>query len=121
MEPLTEVQRQTLEYLQSAPPGKMPSYRDIQRHFGLRSVAPVQSRLEYLRKKGYITWEAGRPHTLRCSRPDHQWVAVPESKLPLVEALLTQPDSVVATVEQVLADARRRQRAAENYSGVALL
>lgn len=42
-----------------------PSLREMMRGMGLRSPAPVQSRLEHLRQKGYVDWSHGRARTIR--------------------------------------------------------
>lgn len=45
--------------------GHAPSIRQMMEAMGLRSPAPVQSRLRYLQKKGWIQWQPGRARTLR--------------------------------------------------------
>ena len=67
MEPLTKVQQELYDWLvdyiqvhQHA-----PSIRQMMQAMKLRSPAPVQSRLDHLRKKGYIAWEPGQARTLR--------------------------------------------------------
>jgi repressor LexA len=42
-----------------------PSIRQMMKAMGLRSPAPVQSRLKHLQKKGYIDWTEGRARTIR--------------------------------------------------------
>lgn len=42
-----------------------PSIRQMMIAMNLRSPAPVQSRLERLRNKGYITWTEGKARTIR--------------------------------------------------------
>jgi repressor LexA len=42
-----------------------PSIRQMMRAMGLKSPAPVQSRLDHLRKKSYIAWEEGQARTIR--------------------------------------------------------
>ena len=46
-----------------------PSIRQMMQAMGLKSPAPVQSRLEHLRNKGYIDWEAGQARTIRIVHP----------------------------------------------------
>ena len=41
-----------------------PSIRQMMEAMGLRSPAPIQSRLRYLQKKGWIQWQPGRARTL---------------------------------------------------------
>ncbi len=67
MEPLTEAQQELYDWLvdyihqhQHA-----PSIRQMMRAMNLRSPAPVQSRLEHLRSKGYIDWTDGQARTIR--------------------------------------------------------
>ena len=67
MEPLTPAQKELYECLikyidenQHA-----PSIRQMMKAMNLRSPAPVQSRLERLRNKGYIDWIEGKARTLR--------------------------------------------------------
>lgn len=45
--------------------GHAPSIRQMMEAMGLRSPAPVQSRLRYLQKKGWIQWQPGRARTLQ--------------------------------------------------------
>lgn len=45
--------------------GYAPSVRQMMQAMGLKSPAPVQSRLKYLKQKGYIDWEEGKARTLR--------------------------------------------------------
>lgn len=71
MEPLTEAQRQLYDWLvdyirQNQYP---PSIRQMMRAMNLRSPAPVQSRLEHLRKKGYIAWTEGKARTIQVLQP----------------------------------------------------
>ncbi|PJF37622.1 MAG: repressor LexA, partial [Phototrophicales bacterium] len=42
-----------------------PSIRQMMRAMKLKSPAPIQSRLERLRNKGYIDWTEGKARTLR--------------------------------------------------------
>jgi len=67
MEPLTKVQKELydwlVEYIETA--HHAPSIRQMMRAMNLRSSAPVQSRLEYLRKKGYLEWTEGQARSIR--------------------------------------------------------
>ncbi len=67
MESLTVAQRELYEWLVDyiRTYEHSPSIRQMMRAMGLRSPAPVQSRLERLRKKGYIDWTEGMARTLR--------------------------------------------------------
>ena len=42
-----------------------PSIRQMMEAMGLRSPAPIQSRLKHLQEKGYISWEEGKARTLK--------------------------------------------------------
>ncbi len=41
-----------------------PSIRQMMNAMGLKSPAPVQSRLKHLQEKGYISWQEGKARTL---------------------------------------------------------
>ena len=67
MENLTPAQKELydwlVEYIKSTK--YAPSIRQMMTAMNLRSPAPVQSRLERLRNKGYIDWTDGKARTLR--------------------------------------------------------
>ncbi len=42
-----------------------PSIRQMMDAMGLKSPAPIQSRLKHLQEKGYISWQEGRARTLQ--------------------------------------------------------
>lgn len=67
MEPLTKPQQQLFawiaNYIQQFQ--HPPSIRQMMQAMNLKSPAPVQSRLEHLRTKGYINWTQGQARTLR--------------------------------------------------------
>jgi repressor LexA len=46
-----------------------PSIRQMMQAMQLKSPAPVQSRLEHLRAKGYIEWTEGKARTIRILQP----------------------------------------------------
>lgn len=71
MDTLTEVQQQLYDWLIDYIKQNQhsPSIRQMMRAMGLRSPAPIQSRLEHLRSKGYIDWTEGRARTIRVLRP----------------------------------------------------
>lgn len=71
MEPLTQAQQELYDWLceyirvsQHA-----PSIRQMMKAMNLRSPAPIQSRLERLRSKGYIDWTEGKARTIRILHP----------------------------------------------------
>ncbi|MBD1998702.1 repressor LexA [Leptolyngbya sp. FACHB-541] len=67
MERLTEVQQQLYDWLASyiKEYQHSPSIRQMMKAMGLKSPAPIQSRLEHLRTKGYIDWTEGKARTIR--------------------------------------------------------
>ena len=42
-----------------------PSIRQMMSGMGLKSPAPIQSRLKHLQEKGYISWQEGKARTLQ--------------------------------------------------------
>ena len=42
-----------------------PSIRQMMEAMGLKSPAPIQSRLKHLQDKGYISWQEGKARTLK--------------------------------------------------------
>jgi repressor LexA len=71
MESLTEAQQQLYdwlaEYIQQHQ--HSPSIRQMMQAMQLKSPAPIQSRLEHLRTKGYIEWTEGKARTIRILQP----------------------------------------------------
>jgi repressor LexA len=71
MERLTEVQQQLydwlIDYIRQYQ--HSPSIRQMMKAMGLKSPAPIQSRLEHMRAKGYIDWTEGRARTIRITQP----------------------------------------------------
>ena len=67
MESLTPAQKELydwlVEYIKATQ--HAPSIRQMMKAMNLRSPAPVQSRLERLRNKGYIDWIDGKARTIR--------------------------------------------------------
>ncbi|MBD2577053.1 repressor LexA [Oscillatoria sp. FACHB-1406] len=71
METLTAPQQELydwlVEYIHSQQ--HPPSIRQMMKAMNLKSPAPIQSRLERLRNKGYIDWTAGKARTIRILHP----------------------------------------------------
>jgi len=67
MEPLTTAQKELYDYLVDYINENQysPSIRQMMTAMKLRSPAPIQSRLERLRNKGYIDWNEGKARTIR--------------------------------------------------------
>ena len=82
MENLTPAQKELydwlVEYIQTTQ--HAPSIRQMMVAMNLRSPAPIQSRLERLRSKGYIDWTNGKARTMRIL---HQ----PDKGLPILGAI----------------------------------
>lgn len=78
MEPLTEVQQQLYSWLAEyiREHQHSPSIRQMMQAMKLKSPAPVQSRLEHLRAKGYIEWTEGKARTIRIMQSGRQGVPV---------------------------------------------
>lgn len=67
MEPLTQAQQELYDWLVTyiRENRHSPSIRQMMREMKLKSPAPVQSRLEHLRRKGYIDWKEGQARTIQ--------------------------------------------------------
>ena len=65
--PLTEAQQQLYDWLADyiSSHRHSPSIRQMMEAMGLRSPAPIQSRLKHLQQKGWITWQGGQARTLQ--------------------------------------------------------
>lgn len=70
MEILTESQQELFDWLVEyiRQNQHSPSIRQMMLAMNLKSPAPVQSRLEHLRAKGYIDWNEGKARTIRILR-----------------------------------------------------
>ena len=64
---LTSAQRELYDWLASyiSAQRHSPSIRQMMEAMGLRSPAPIQSRLRHLQQKGWITWQEGQARTLQ--------------------------------------------------------
>lgn len=78
MERLTPAQQELydwlVEYIDTAQ--YAPSIRQMMRGMNLKSPAPIQSRLERLRSKGYIDWTEGKARTIRILHRKPQGIPV---------------------------------------------
>ncbi|TVQ45355.1 MAG: repressor LexA [Gloeocapsa sp. DLM2.Bin57] len=83
MEKLTKVQEELysylLEYINETQ--HAPSIRQMMQAMNLKSPAPIQSRLERLRSKGYIDWIDGQARTIRILQQSNQ------KQLPILGAI----------------------------------
>ena len=66
-EDLTPAQRELYDWLADYIRSRRhsPSIRQMMEAMGLRSPAPIQSRLRHLQQKGWITWQEGQARTLQ--------------------------------------------------------
>ena len=71
METLTAAQQELYDWLADyiQQHQHSPSIRQMMEAMNLKSPAPVQSRLEHLRAKGYIEWTEGKARTIRVLQP----------------------------------------------------
>ncbi|QVL53682.1 MAG: transcriptional repressor LexA [Cyanobium sp. M30B3] len=66
-QPLTPAQQELYDWLESyiGEHRHSPSIRQMMEAMGLRSPAPIQSRLRHLQQKGWLTWKEGQARTLQ--------------------------------------------------------
>jgi repressor LexA len=64
---LTSAQKELFDWLEGyiRSHRHSPSIRQMMEAMGLRSPAPIQSRLRHLQQKGWITWQEGQARTLQ--------------------------------------------------------
>ena len=64
---LTDAQNELYEWLKDYMKNfqHSPSIRQMMQAMGLKSPAPIQSRLKHLQEKGYISWQEGKARTLQ--------------------------------------------------------
>ncbi len=64
---LSAAQNELLEWIKSYMKDfqHSPSIRQMMQAMGLKSPAPIQSRLKHLQEKGYISWQEGKARTLQ--------------------------------------------------------
>ena len=64
---LTEAQNELFEWIKSYMHDNRhsPSIRQMMQAMGLKSPAPIQSRLKHLQEKGYISWQEGKARTMQ--------------------------------------------------------
>ena len=75
---LTPAQMELYEWLENyiANHRHSPSIRQMMAAMGLKSPAPIQSRLRHLQQKGWITWQEGQARTLQLLGNQPQGVPV---------------------------------------------
>ena len=66
-ENLTEAQNELYEWIKDYMKDfqHSPSIRQMMQAMGLKSPAPIQSRLKHLQEKGFISWQEGKARTLQ--------------------------------------------------------
>ena len=67
---LTDAQNELFEWIKKYVKdfNHSPSIRQMMKAMGLKSPAPIQSRLKHLQDKGYISWQEGRARTLQLAK-----------------------------------------------------
>ena len=78
MDTLTEAQQELYDWLVGyiRENQHSPSIRQMMKAMDLKSPAPVQSRLEHLRTKGYIDWNEGKARTIRLTQASSPGVPI---------------------------------------------
>jgi repressor LexA len=78
MERLTEAQKELYDWLADFIHKNQhsPSIRQMMYAMNLKSPAPIQSRLEHLRTKGYIEWSEGKARTIRVLKQPKRGVPI---------------------------------------------
>jgi repressor LexA len=96
MESLTDAQRQLYDWLADYihQHQHSPSIRQMMAAMNLKSPAPVQSRLEHLRNKGYIAWSEGQARTIRLLQSTPKGVPI-LGAIAATSLVETYPDSEV--------------------------
>ena len=79
LEALTTAQQELYDWLADfiAEHRHSPSIRQMMEAMGLRSPAPIQSRLRHLQQKGWITWKEGQARTLQLLGEAAQATGIP--------------------------------------------
>ena len=79
LEALTAAQQELYDWLAEfiADNRHSPSIRQMMQGMGLRSPAPIQSRLRHLQQKGWITWKEGQARTLQLLGDAAQATGIP--------------------------------------------
>ena len=79
LQPLTPAQQELYDWLADyiASQRHSPSIRQMMQAMGLRSPAPIQSRLRHLQQKGWITWNEGQARTLQLLGPTTAAAGIP--------------------------------------------
>ena len=64
---LTDAQNELFEWIKNYIKDfqHSPSIRQMMKAMGLKSPAPIQSRLKHLQEKGYISWQEGKARTMQ--------------------------------------------------------
>ncbi len=73
MENLTPAQKELYDWLVEyiSVNQYSPSIREMMNAMNLRSPAPIQSRLQRIKAKGYIDWTQGQARTMKIVKQDH--------------------------------------------------
>ncbi len=97
-EHLTPVQKQLYDWLvQYIDTNKhSPSIREMMKAMNLRSPAPIQSRLERMRSKGYLEWTEGQARTLKILKNKNQGLSITGKVITggIIEGLSNEPEKI---------------------------
>ena len=102
---LPTAQQELYDLLLSMPPDAGPTLRELGEALNV-SFSAIQARLDGLKSKGLVQSTPGAARSLRVIRPGQVWVAVPESRLPLVQAIVEPTPAAIAAVERWVEGAR---------------
>lgn len=104
MEPLTKVQKELYDwlvaYIQRHNYG--PSTREMLEAMGLSANAAIQSRLEYLKAKGYIDWEKGMARTIRLLVSPIQPVWISNEAAAIADSLIEPGEGRTEVVQRAI-------------------
>ena len=75
---LTDAQNELLQWIKNYIDDfqHSPSIRQMMNAMGLKSPAPIQSRLKHLQDKGFISWQEGKARTLNLINNIHEGIPV---------------------------------------------
>ena len=90
MEPLTERQREVLEFIEQfrKTHGRYPTFKQITVSLGFKSTATIQFHIKGLQEKGYISREPYGRRDFKILQPVTKAMGIPLELVPQVEALI---------------------------------
>jgi repressor LexA len=96
---LTKKQRQILDFITDFLEKNKysPSYREIGKHFGIKSAATIHSHIQALKDKGFLKTSENKQRSIEVISPEENWSFAVE--LPLV-GLITAGEPIEAVEEK---------------------